>query len=476
MAKVKEFRDPVHGYISVPAGLCADFVDTAIFQRLKYIQQTSMRPLYPSAHHDRFAHSLGVYHLAMIAFDHLLENTDPTILQGVALENYRWTFVVAALMHDCGHSPFSHTFEPHYKKRAKDFLFSFADDAFKKDYAEWESIRGAPAPHEVFSAAVFLKHYANAAKVAGCNCSLVARMITGCTHIPASTVEMQIENCLIELVNGPAIDVDKLDYIVRDTWSSGVNNVSIDVRRLLAAIEIAERSAGDLRLVFRKSALSVIKSVIDGRNFLYRWIYAHHTVCYYNQALQDAVTKLDQIVSPPDKPGELLNTIFSPEVFEESKTVGPCSVFLPCDSDVFSWLKAHKDRIPQMEELLCRTPRLIPLWKTHAEFELIFATKKTPEGRAYVQRNAAEILKETVGEDRYGEVRVISVKPKIQAIKEDKLFVKLLGKVVSFTDLAKTWQDIGGERQNVSFFYVFVPRECRDRIPACFERIQTVHI
>ena len=80
--KTKEFRDTVHGYISVPSEWCSAFVDTPIFQRLKYIEQTSMRPLYPCARHDRFAHSLGVFHLAKTAFHRVRENTDPAVLSG----------------------------------------------------------------------------------------------------------------------------------------------------------------------------------------------------------------------------------------------------------------------------------------------------------------------------------------------------------------------------------------------------------
>ena len=58
-------------------------------------------------------------------------------------------------------------------------------------------------------------------------------MITGCVHASAGTESQQVENYLIQLVNRPAIDVDKLDYVMHDTSSSGVNNVSIDVERLL---------------------------------------------------------------------------------------------------------------------------------------------------------------------------------------------------------------------------------------------------
>ena len=59
----KLFKDPVHGYIPIPIHICENLVDTPIFQRLRNIEQTSIRPLFPGAHHDRFIHSLGVYHL-----------------------------------------------------------------------------------------------------------------------------------------------------------------------------------------------------------------------------------------------------------------------------------------------------------------------------------------------------------------------------------------------------------------------------
>ena len=59
----KIFKDCVHGYIRVPTDMVRFFIDTEIFQRLRYIEQTGMRTLYPSARHDRFIHSLGTYYL-----------------------------------------------------------------------------------------------------------------------------------------------------------------------------------------------------------------------------------------------------------------------------------------------------------------------------------------------------------------------------------------------------------------------------
>ena len=65
--KPKVFKDPVHGYISVDEDIVDLIIDSKYFQRLRRIEQTSMRCVYPSARHDRFAHSLGTYYLAKVA-------------------------------------------------------------------------------------------------------------------------------------------------------------------------------------------------------------------------------------------------------------------------------------------------------------------------------------------------------------------------------------------------------------------------
>ena len=476
-SKNKEFRDPVHGYVSVPESLCAHFIDTAIFQRLRQITQTSMRSLYPSAHHDRFAHSLGVYHLSQIAFRHLVENTTPKILNGVQLGPYEGPFTIAALMHDCAHAPFSHTFEEHYRRNktqyAKEFLFSLVDEPFKRDYEERKQLLlGEPAQHEIFSAAVFLKHYREAFSRLhrAADAMLVARMITGCTHIDTRTPQHQVENCLVRLINGAAIDVDKLDYIIRDTWASGFNNVSIDIMRLLAALEIVQGPA-TLVVAFRKSALSVLESVLDGRNFLYRWIYSHHTVSYYDRVLQDALLKLNEIISPADATDAFLKAVFSKEAFEKTIHVGPeCSVYLPCDNDIYTWLKAYRGEIPQVDELLCRQPALIPLWKTQAEFEHIFKDKAT-RSRAIIQSRIPDILMPVIGDDAT-RVMVLQVQPKYGGIEEKELFVTLLGRCVPLEFVAEQVWQRKEDPTNVTFFYVYIPRQQQPHVDACITAIE----
>ena len=114
----KIIRDPIHGYIQIEEKYIKYLVDHQLFQRLRRIEQTSMRVLYPSAHHDRFSHSLGTYHLGKKAFDYFVKNIETDLSISVTnkdvIEN---SFLVACLLHDVGHSPFSHTFEKFFERQ-----------------------------------------------------------------------------------------------------------------------------------------------------------------------------------------------------------------------------------------------------------------------------------------------------------------------------------------------------------------------
>ncbi len=484
--KNKEFRDPVHGYITVPADWCEAFIDTAIFQRLRHVEQTMMGFLYPSARHDRFTHSLGVYHLAKIAFECLQVNTNPDILDGIDLNQYKAAFLAAALMHDCAHASFSHTFEYLYDKRrrqsdqypkAEKFLFENANSAFIKDFPS-----PGPAPHENFSAAIFLKdfrkHFARLAP--GSDPVLVARMITGCIHKKCPTVRTQVENCLIRLINGSTVDVDKLDYILRDTWASGVDNVSIDVLRLLSALEIVATPSGFLDVAFRKSALNVVQSVIDGRNYLYRWIYSHHTVCYYSGVLRSAVEELNKAISPKTNPEAFLDAISCEKVFECPVPVGSKVFYLPCDDDIFSLLKTSRNRKTRLgklaDELISRKPSRIPLWKTAPEFEILFSNRNAKE-RSAIRKDVKNLLKDVLGAKAANEVMVEDAKSKmldLMNFDESRLWIKfgalLDNRVMSFQDIAKTWQE-EVPKKNPTAFYVFIPREAKAKVSKCIKKL-----
>ena len=117
----KRLKDPIYGYICIPTDIINSIIDSSSFQRLRRITQTSYAPLYSSAVHNRFVHSLGVYNLGKIAESTLIreikqkKNASPVFpLNSEELDRLGELFLLACLLHDVGHAPFSHTGEEFY--------------------------------------------------------------------------------------------------------------------------------------------------------------------------------------------------------------------------------------------------------------------------------------------------------------------------------------------------------------------------
>lgn len=477
MPKSKQFRDPVHGYIAIPEEYCANIIDTPIFQRLREIEQTGMRVLFPGARHCRFSHSLGTYYLGLRAFRCFSENARSSF-PGVNKDmwaGYENTFSMACLLHDCAHAPFSHVFESCYEyvptaetSRLRAPLLAAADDgAFESDYTA--TAANKPSPHEKASAILVLTHFAEAVRSLGGDPPLASRMILGCRHLGADNDMMRLENCLISLLNGKAVDVDKLDYILRDTWASGANNVSIDTHRLLSSLTYDE---GQHRLAFRKSALSVLQSVVDGRNYLYRWILGHHKVVYNQYLLTTAVERLAQHVSP-DAPDRFLSNLFSLDAFARDVEVFPgTSLYLPTDHDLTVLLRQYREHIPEAKEYLFRQHLRKALWKTSVECLRLFQNKTTEE-LVYIESIAAEKLSEMVdGPAAEIDFVVQRVPHNLVVIQTGEILVQIEGTSHSYDDLLR----ISPVPVARPAFYVFAPLEYLDRSRAFIAALRDISI
>lgn len=295
--KLTVIKDMVHGYIEIPKPILKEIIDSEQFQRLKDIEQTGMEALYPSATHKRFTHSLGVYHLAKKAFREFrnnIKNSYPHIYKSI--ENLkvkdceqiwsRWQllFELASLLHDCGHSPFSHTLEFIYdlamddkdEKILNKKLIENLDSDFLHDFG-----KGLGKPHERMSALyvvnreygfrenveLLLKSYMNAyqfervydnEEVINDDLEFMVRMIIGCRYNyerkdnyikqlskyykdkkESWYIELQLRNCIIGMLNSE-LDVDNMDYVVRDSKFSGYANHTVDLERLLSSFTIAQ--------------------------------------------------------------------------------------------------------------------------------------------------------------------------------------------------------------------------------------------
>lgn len=283
----KVFMDSVHGYIYVPKCFVDELIDTNAFQRLRNVDQTGMRMLYPNAKHDRFSHSLGVFHLGCKAVDALLENFSHEDYWNISSNNTRITFwaknkvlfLAACLLHDIGHAPFSHSMERIVLNNSGSNDGLLSDRLIEKirTWEDWdEEIKEIEAaPHELIGSMYILDHMEEA--VGRVFDSLIAaqypqtntvnilyaehyrynpiitkddfrrdmcfivRMILGLKY-QGYEPEKQIRNCFIELLNGGNFDVDKLDYVLRDTQMSGISNTAVDVDRLLSSVCIITKT------------------------------------------------------------------------------------------------------------------------------------------------------------------------------------------------------------------------------------------
>lgn len=476
--KNKIFKDPIHGYIEVPVNFCDILIDHPIFQRLKHIKQTNMGGLFPSANHNRFAHSLGVFHLGKIAFSNFLSNISTMIAKNElkTFSSNKDTFLIACLMHDCGHSPFSHILEEFYDKSPNEDAKENKDDDsklspillkllnnkdFKNDFEYCD-----PQPHEKMSVILLIKEFGIVCKrKLHCDLELASRMILGCKFRSTSNIQARLKNCLIELLNSSSIDVDKTDYILRDTWASGIGTHNIDITRLLSALSISKDKATEFELVFNKRALSVIKSVIDGRNFLYKWIYSHHKVVYETKMLKEAIFELAKRLYT--NPTTFYNKVFSLDTFSSQITLNDKNtIHLVTDGDIYYLLKKYMfDGVPSAKILFYRNHNTA-IWKTFEEFNIHFdKIKDRDEALNRIFNKAKENLFRDINKIigcklDMNDILVLEANPKIKQIKEDQVLIKLENETISYSDVFKYEQSNIRENE-FKFFYVYYPNNIR---------------
>ena len=438
----KKIKDFVHGYIPIERDIISNFVDTPSFQRLRRIEQTSMRALYPSARHDRFIHSLGTFYLGSVAIDYIKKNSDVTISD----VEYK-SFLLACLLHDCGHSPFSHTFEDCFNPRGclLDLLKEVTSDVDNL-YKDIECNADA-ASHEYLSAIIAINIFGEQIEQFGGDPVLVARMITGITYS-----DDNIRNPLIGLLNGRAIDVDKLDYTIRDLAISGIKHINVDSDRLLSSMLIVNNN-NRFRLCFKKNALSAINSVVEVKNFLARWVFSHHIVQYDQYLLKSCVKELACKKYSSANEDEAMEQLFSPYSFlpqlGESKGQN-VDIPLLCDDDLIYLLKKYN--VPHADEWLYRQYKMRPVWKTHIEFFKLFELKSIKMD----QREIVNIISKTLSNTET--FIIIMQKNQRMVIEYQKLYVEM-----KKNDIC-TAKDLGmiDSSSDDKFFYLFIDKKVND--------------
>lgn len=375
----KSLKDPIYGYIEIEETIMHNVVDTPAFQRLRNIVQTSYAPLYSAAVHNRFIHSLGVYYLGKLAYRAVCKSiqNNSEIGKLKELDRYGELFCLACLLHDVGHAPFSHTGEEYYlnlkEKGSKRYgelhkmlVEAVGNAQFKADVRSIEMSFEFAKPHEIMSAIVALRQFTTLFKTSK-ERSFFARCITGYCYTSLDN-NQDIWNCLIRLLNADVIDVDKLDYLIRDAYITGFDTVQIDYTRLLGAICLwKDEEDGVWKLVFHKSALSVIQNVVFAHDAERHWIQNHPVVQYEGYILNYAIEQVNRRFSEAD------HRLFSYETLTEegNQLDEHIHVSLLADDDLV-YLMKNVCADETTKEYFNRRNRRHPIWKSEAEYKSLF--------------------------------------------------------------------------------------------------------
>lgn len=381
MKEYKRLKDPIYGYISIPTQYMNGIIDTAGFQRLRRIIQTSYSPLYSSAVHNRFVHSMGVFHLGEIASTQVISEIEKKFKFDFNVKRIGEIFMIACLLHDVGHAPFSHTGEEFFLDDDKKFtgihnklIEVVKSEKFAEDVPQEKT--AAAAAHEIMSSIVGLISFQDFFRNEN-EREFFARCITGYKYSEKSN-ENEIRNCFIQLLNSKVIDVDKLDYLIRDAFITGFDTVSIDYERLLGALTIVN-TEDRYELAYYKNAISVIENVVYAHDAERKWIQSHPIVIYETYILQHIIGHLCTQVKALDKKLFCLESLLvEGQEFKENVKVS-----LMCDDDIVYLMK---NVFPNelSAEYFRRIDRRHPVWKSEAEYKTFFLGKTS----------GGEILKE----------------------------------------------------------------------------------
>lgn len=241
--KLKIFNDPIYGFITIPNSLIFDLVEHKYFQRLRRITQMGLSYLvYPGAHHTRFHHALGSMHLMQNAV-RILRFKGITISE--AEEN---ALLIAILLHDIGHGPFSHAMEHSIVKGVSHEEISLL--FMQKLNSEFNS-----------------------------NLTLAIKIFKGEYH----------RKFMCQLISGQ-LDMDRADYLKRDSFYTGVSEGNINSAHLLTMLNVV-----DDELVVEEKGIYSVERFLTARRLMYWQVYLHKTSLVAEQLMIRALQRANEL-------------------------------------------------------------------------------------------------------------------------------------------------------------------------------------
>ncbi|EOZ95841.1 Deoxyguanosinetriphosphate triphosphohydrolase [Indibacter alkaliphilus LW1] len=239
----KILNDPVYGFITIPSELIFSIIDHPYFQRLRRIKQLGLTDfVYPGALHTRFHHAIGAMHLMTNTLDNLRNKGNE-----ITDEEYE-AALIAILLHDIGHGPFSHALE-----------FSLLQNI----------------PHESLSLLIIEE---------------LNRQFDGKLDLALKIFRNQYERKFFHQLVSSQLDIDRLDYLQRDCFFTGVSEGTIGADRIIKMMDIKND-----QLVVEEKGLYSIENFLSARRLMYWQVYLHKTTVSAEKMLINLIMRGKEI-------------------------------------------------------------------------------------------------------------------------------------------------------------------------------------
>ncbi|MBQ8466386.1 MAG: HD domain-containing protein [Prevotella sp.] len=347
MTSAKIINDPVFGFIKIPRGLLYDIVSHPLFQRLSRINQLGLASVvYPGARHTRFQHSLGAFHLMSEAILSLQQKGQ------FIFDSEAEAVEAAILMHDIGHGPFSHVLEN-------------------------TLIQGIS--HEDISLMMMEQ---------------INTDLGGQLRLAISIFKDEYPKRFLHQLISSQLDMDRLDYLRRDSFYTGVTEGNIGSARIIKMLNVV-----DDRLVVEQKGIYSLENYLTTRRLMYWQVYLHKTAVAYEKVLVNLLNRAKYLAR------ELKQPLFASPALQ---------YFIENDVDA-EWFATHPEALHMYEDLDDSDIwSAMKAWKHHEDKILSTLATNMLDRRLF----KVEVHEEPIAAERIDELQT-SIAAKMGIAKED---------------------------------------------------------
>lgn len=410
LSKIKIFNDPVYGFVIIPRDIIFQLIEHPYFQRLRNIKQLGLTSLvYPGALHTRFHHALGALHLMHLAIDNLRQ-------KGVVITDEEYIGAsIAILLHDIGHGPFSHALE---------------------------QVMVEGISHEEIS--LLFMHKLN--DEFNGQLSLAIEIFKGTYP----------KKFLHQLVSSQ-LDTDRLDYLRRDSFYTGVSEGTIGSDRIILMMDVR-----DNELVIEDKGIYSIEKFLMSRSFMYWQVYLHKTVLSAELLIEKILERARELALAGDK-------VFASAAFEfflsqkinktrfltDSKVLDTFALL--DDVDILASVKNWATHSDVILSTLCKKMINRDLFRVE-----LYKTPPSPETITQLKNKAAAKYHISASETSYF---VFSDRVENKTYTSEEVNIKILLKDNSVKDFAEVSDqfNITGTGSGITKYYLSYPKEFTDK-------------